>query len=56
MRNWFRSLMSAPRGYSADGRRLGLALATAMEKQRRDAANSVEDYLRTQGSKERTNV
>ncbi|MPZ84597.1 MAG: hypothetical protein GEV28_31115 [Actinophytocola sp.] len=50
MRNWratFKALTSSPRGWSADGRTLGLGLATAMAKQRQDAPRGVEDYLRT---------
>jgi hypothetical protein len=46
MRNWLRSL----RGFNADGRVLGLGLAVAMEKQRREAAREVEQYLREQGT------
>jgi len=46
MRKWLRSLTDSPRGYAADGRRLGLGLATAMEKQRQDSALEVEQYLR----------
>jgi hypothetical protein len=49
MSNWlttFKGLTSSPRGYLADGRTLGLGLATAMEKQRQQAAREVEDYLR----------
>lgn len=49
MRNWMttlKGLTSSPRGYLADGRALGLGLATAMEKQRQQAAREVEDYLR----------
>lgn len=41
-----RELFKAPRGWSADGRTLGLGLAVAMEKQRQEAARGVEDYLR----------
>jgi hypothetical protein len=48
MRKWLKSLTDSPRGYAADGRRLGLGLATAMEKQRRDSAHAVEQYLREQ--------
>jgi hypothetical protein len=48
MRKWLRSLTESPRGFAADGRRLGLGLATAMEKQRRDATRGVEEYLREQ--------
>jgi hypothetical protein len=50
MRNWretLKALTSSPRGYLADGRPFGIGLATAMEKQRRQAAGEVEDYLRT---------
>jgi len=51
MRNWretLKALTSSPRGHlPADGRPLGLGLATAMEKQRRNATHEVEDYLRT---------
>lgn len=50
MRNWratLKALTSSPRGFNADGRTLGLGLATAMENQRRQAAREVEDYLRT---------
>jgi hypothetical protein len=49
MRNWratFKALTSSPRGYLADGRLIGLGLATAMEKQHQHAAHEVEDYLR----------
>jgi hypothetical protein len=48
MRKWLRSLTDSPRGFAADGRRLGLGLATAMEKQRKDAAHEAEQYLRDQ--------
>lgn len=50
MRNWratLKALTSSPRGWTADGRTLGLGLATAMERQRRDATRGVEDYLRS---------
>lgn len=49
MRNWretLKALTSSPRGFNADGRSLGLGLAAAMEKQRRQATRDVEDYLR----------
>jgi hypothetical protein len=49
MRNWrelIKALTSSPRGWHADGRTLGLGLATAMEKQRAQATREVEDYLR----------
>ena len=48
MRKWLKSLTTSPRGFAADGRRLGLGLATAMEKQRQDSARAVEKYLREQ--------
>ncbi len=48
MRKWLTSLTKSPRGWSADGRRLGLALDTAMEKQRQDTARRAEEYLREQ--------
>jgi hypothetical protein len=50
MRQWLMSLTRSPRGFAADGRRLGLGLATAMEKQREEeaATHGVEDYLREQ--------
>lgn len=47
MRKWLRSLTTA-RGFSADGRTLGLGLATAMQKQREETAVKAEDYLRNQ--------
>lgn len=40
----------ALRGWGADGRTLGLGLALAMDKQRRDAARDVEAYLRRTAS------
>jgi len=49
MRNWLKTL----RGFNADGRALGLGLAAAMEKQRREAAREVEDFLRDQPVSER---
>ena len=48
MRKWLRSLTDSPRGFAADGRRLGLGLATAMEKQRQATADKAEQYLREQ--------
>lgn len=41
-----RILRNLPRGFNADGRTIGLGLAAAMDKQRRDATRGVEDYLR----------
>jgi hypothetical protein len=43
-----RNLPQSPRGFNADGRALGLGLAVAMEKQRKEAAREVEQYLREQ--------
>src|SRR5690242_1439135 len=48
MRKWLKSLTGSPRGFAADGRRLGLGLATAMEKQRQATADKAEQYLREQ--------
>jgi len=52
MRNWLKSLMNSPRGFNADGRPLGLGLATAMEKQRKETARGAEDYLRSGSANE----
>ena len=46
MRKFLKAL-TEKRGYNADGRTLGLGLALAMDKQRKDATRGVEDYLRT---------
>jgi hypothetical protein len=54
MRKWLRSLTDSPRGFAADGRRLGLGLATAMRKQREVTTRGVEEYLRTQPAADRT--
>ncbi len=43
-----RDLLKSLRGFNADGRTLGLGLALAMEKQRRDTTHKVEEYLREQ--------
>lgn len=56
MRKWLTSLTKSPRGWSADGRRLGLGLATAMEKQRQDTAPKAEEYLREQPVASRVTV
>lgn len=56
MRKWLRSLTDSPRGFAADGRRLGLGLATAMEKQRKDTTRDVEEYLREQPQPEKAAV
>jgi hypothetical protein len=49
MRNWLKTLTNSPRGFNADGRTLGLGLATAMRKQREETAREAEDYLRHTG-------
>jgi hypothetical protein len=41
------SVSRSPRGYVADGRTLGLGLATALEKSQQDTTD-VEAYLRDQ--------
>ena len=53
MTNWFTEALRRPRGFSADGRTLGLGLATAMEAQRRkeESVTDVEDYLRHTAAK-----
>ncbi|WP_216208075.1 hypothetical protein [Amycolatopsis aidingensis] len=59
MRTWseFRAwLTRAPRGASADGRRLGLGLATALEQQRRNPTADVEDFLRRRARENRGDV
>lgn len=56
MRKWLKSLTTSPRGWSADGRRLGLGLAIAMEKQRQDTAHRAEEYLREQPVNTRVTV
>jgi hypothetical protein len=48
MRKWFKSLLDTPRGFAADGRRLGLGLATAMARQNTARVDGVEEYLRKQ--------
>lgn len=56
MRKWLKSLTNSPRGFSADGRTLGLGLATAMEKQRQATAREAEEYLRRQPAAKRAAV
>jgi hypothetical protein len=56
MRKWLKSLTNSPRGYAADGRRLGLGLATAMEKQRQETSREAEEYLRDQPVAKRVTV
>lgn len=54
MRNWRETLKSLTesRGFLADGRPMGIGLATAMEKQRQETARSVENYLRSNAAEE----
>lgn len=56
MRKWLKSLVDTPRGFSADGRRLGLGLAIAMAEQRRATAVEAEQYLREQPAAKRAAV
>lgn len=42
------------RGFNADGRAIGLGLAAAMDKQRKEAAREVEQYLRAQPIEDRS--
>jgi hypothetical protein len=59
MRTWrelITALTSSPRGWRADGRSLGLGLATAMEKQRAQAAREMADYLRRNTGDDDRNV
>ena len=56
MRKWLKSLTTSRGGFSADGRRLGLGLATAMEAQRRETAPKAEKYLREQPVASRVTV
>lgn len=46
LRKLLDALTREPLGYSADGRMLGLGLATALEKARQDPTVDVEEYLR----------
>jgi hypothetical protein len=59
MRNWrkiFEPLTREPLGFAADGRTLGLGLATALEKTRQDTASDVEEFLRRQTDDERQRI
>lgn len=56
MRIWQRiveNLTRDPRGFNADGRPIGLALATAMDNARRESPAEVEEFLRRQAIAER---
>ncbi|MGS2641770.1 hypothetical protein [Streptosporangium sp. LJ11] len=50
--NRFRFLISAPVGHSADGRMMGLGLATAMRKY--GSAENAERHLRRWATEQRT--
>jgi hypothetical protein len=55
MRTWrefLQSLTRSPRGFSADGRTLGLGLATAMAKARQAPAVAAEQFLRERAADE----
>lgn len=59
MRTWrkiLNALTRTPSGYVADGRTLGLGLATAMEKARQDTSSEVEQFLRRHAYDERQSV
>ncbi|WP_158888740.1 hypothetical protein [Amycolatopsis anabasis] len=56
MRTWkqmLEPLTRVPRGFNADGRALGVGLAAALEKQRRDPAADVETFLRRRAADDR---
>lgn len=55
MRIW-QAITRERRGFSADGRTLGLGLATAMAKARENAAAEVENYLRKEAAGERQRI
>ncbi|PXY19582.1 hypothetical protein [Prauserella muralis] len=58
MRTWkeiLRSLTKEPTGFrAADGRALGLGLATAQENARQQATAEVEDFLRERAAERST--
>ncbi|MEU6646772.1 hypothetical protein ABZ863_30105 [Saccharomonospora sp. NPDC046836] len=56
IRNWkefLRSLTQERAGFNADGRVLGLGMATAQDRARRQATEEVEDFLRQQAAEQR---
>ncbi|MFF5987440.1 hypothetical protein [Prauserella flavalba] len=56
MRTWkelWKSLTQEPAGFSADGRVLGLGLATAQARAGQQATEEVEDFLRQRAAEER---
>lgn len=53
MRIWrkiIESLTRAPGGFVADGRTLGIGLATAIEKAKQEPTADVEEFLRRQAA------
>lgn len=51
--NQIKNFLTRPNGgFVADGRTLGLGLATAMAKSRQDPAAGVEEYLRRHAEQE----
>jgi hypothetical protein len=55
MRIW-QALTRERRGFAADGRTLGLGLATALDRARENAATEVEDYLRDRARTDRERI
>jgi len=56
MRIWQRiveNLTRDPRGFNADGRPMGLGLATAMDNARRETTVEVEEFLRQKAYQQR---
>ncbi|MBK1788318.1 hypothetical protein [Prauserella cavernicola] len=56
MRTWkefLKSLTQEPAGFRAEGRVLGLGLATAQERESQKASEEVEDFLRQSAAQER---
>lgn len=49
LRSIIEYVRSEPRGFNADGRTIGLGLATAMDKWNRQATAEVEQFLRNRG-------
>ncbi|WP_235999169.1 hypothetical protein [Qaidamihabitans albus] len=47
-------LTDEPRGFNADGRSLGLGLATAQAEAQQRATAEVEDFLRSRAAEPRT--
>ncbi|PRX46426.1 hypothetical protein B0I33_1073 [Prauserella shujinwangii] len=56
MRTWkqfLKSLADKPRGFNADGRMVGVGLATAQDQARQRATAEVEDFLRGRAAEPR---